>query len=763
VPCGHPFNLLILAADWNSRIGENGIHGGVENGPYCDFQLRGLNRTDMSIGFIALCANGRCDDEHEFILDGSPNNEGYLNDGTQTVIKPGGWAFQICDEEGCSGGFTESGNSTSTATTTATSTATTTDPITATTTTATSTVATSTGASSVLFLPGIQASRLYTDGVLGTEDQLWTPNWNQDVRQLQMTENGDSVEQIYTRDILDEVAGLGAVYKNFTHSLDTLVTDKTIAEWRPFAYDWRYAVDDIVQNGTKYENEIRNAVTLVEDISEESYSKKVTIVAHSNGGLLAKALLTQLREQGKEHLVDRLILLASPQLGTPKAVGSLLHGFDQSAAGGIVIDAAVARSAIKNMPGAYGLLPTTEYFTEVGVPIIKFSEGTSLQLFRDHYGTDIDNVSELHNFLTGAGDGRGEAITVYDAIKANSAVLQDSSTLHTNVLQSWRAASTTEVIEVVGVGLPTVSGFEYREFNKRECTTTLFIESCTDVAYYKPVPMFSLYGDETVMAQSAKGYQGNKQTYYFDLYGQGQDIEFKHVNFSEASVIQELVTKSIKNESLDNIPFINTSAVVQTGEYQLLSVNSPATVVVFDDDGNKTEIDFSDDELMARQEGIPNSSIYYMGSTTYVVLPVEKTYNFVITCTGGGGVTVVLDTIGNETLSTIYEIYIPDTNQGMTIEGSIANEQMSSLEVDLTNDGVLDYMIDPNTGEKIIQKSIQVSKSSSTKTSTKVKNKAVATVAGISTSVSNSDLEEYYKNLFLLLLQLQKLINSYER
>jgi pimeloyl-ACP methyl ester carboxylesterase len=622
------------------------------------------------------------------------------------------------------------------------------------------------GASSILFLPGIQASRLYTEGVFGTEDQLWTPNWNQDVRQLEMNENGDSINQVYTRDILDEVAGLGTVYKNFAHSLDALVADKTIVEWRPFAYDWRYPVDDIVENGTQYENEIRSVSTLVEELAEDSYSKKVTVVAHSNGGLLAKALLTRLGEQGKEHLVDRLILLASPQLGTPKAVGSLLHGFDQSAAGGIVIDAAVARSAIKNMPGAYGLLPTAEYFTEVGVPFIKFTEGTSLQLFRDHYGTDIESVSELYDFLTGVKDGRGEATTVYDAIKVNSDVLQDSSILHTNILQPWRATSTTQVIEVVGVGLPTVSGFEYREFNKRECSTTLFAESCTDVAYYKPVPIFSLYGDETVMAQSAKGYQGNKQTYYFDLFGLrqlGPSNRFRHVNFSEALAIQELVTKSIKNESLENIQFISSSAVVQTSEYQLLSVNSPATVVVLDNEGNKTEIDFSDDELMTKQEGIPNSSIYYMGSTTYVVLPFEKTYNFVITGTGDGGITVVLDTIGNETLSTTHEIYFPDTNQGMKIEGRITNEQMSSLEVDLTNDGVIDYLIDSKTGEKVVESSTKVSKSSSAKTSTKVKNSPLGTVAGISISTDNADLGEYYKKLFLLLLTLQDILQKYEK
>ncbi len=615
------------------------------------------------------------------------------------------------------------------------------------------------GASSVLFLPGIQASRLYTDGLVGTEDQLWTPNWNQDVHQLRMTEAGESVEEVYTRDILDEVIGLGTVYKSFASSLDVLVTDKTIVDWQPFAYDWRHAVDDVATNGTQYENEVRNALTVLEELANDSYSKKVTIVAHSNGGLLAKSLLTRLQEQGKEHLVDRLILLASPQLGTPKAVGSLLHGFDQSAGGGIIIDAAVARNAIRNMPGVYGLLPTEEYFSASGVPLINFAEGDSLQLFRNTYGDTIDTISELHSFITGAGDGRENAVTVYDALKANSAVLQDSITLHNDILQSWHASSAIEVIEVVGVGLPTVSGFEYREFKKRECTTTLFTESCADVAYYKPVPIFSLFGDETVMAQSAKGYKGDKKTYYFDLYGQGQEIEFKHVNFSEAPAIQELVTKSIKDESLDTIPFITMSAVVQTNEYQLLSVNSPATIVVLDDVGNKTDIDYSDGELMVKHEGIIGSSIYYMGSTTYIVLPAGKTYSFNITGTGSGGVTVVLDSINNDILVTKNKIYIPDTLQGMKIAGSIKNDQVSPLMVDITNDGVIDYSIDPKTGERIIENNVIINNSSKQNTATKVRHNPVGTVAGLGTT----NIEEYYRKLFQLLLLLQKIIHLYEK
>jgi hypothetical protein len=109
------------------------------------------------------------------------------------------------------------------------------------------------GASSVLFLPGIQASRLYTGGILGTEDQLWEPSNNEEVQTLALSENGTSIIDIRTQDIIDEAAISfigGNIYKGFINFMDDLVESEIITAWQPFAYDWRYDVFDIVENGT---------------------------------------------------------------------------------------------------------------------------------------------------------------------------------------------------------------------------------------------------------------------------------------------------------------------------------------------------------------------------------------------------------------------------------------------------------------------------------------------------------------------------------
>jgi hypothetical protein len=71
--------------------------------------------------------------------------------------------------------------------------------------------------SNVLFLPGLESSRLYLDKktFLGTStNELWEPNRNDDVRKLFMTSTGQSINAgIYTKDVIDSALGLFPIYK----------------------------------------------------------------------------------------------------------------------------------------------------------------------------------------------------------------------------------------------------------------------------------------------------------------------------------------------------------------------------------------------------------------------------------------------------------------------------------------------------------------------------------------------------------------------
>ena len=72
----------------------------------------------------------------------------------------------------------------------------------------------------------------------------------------------------------------------------------------PYYYDWRRTVTENVERLTAFINK------------NSTNGEKVDVVAHSLGGLVARAYL----EKSKyEHKIDRIIFVGSPQNGTPIA------------------------------------------------------------------------------------------------------------------------------------------------------------------------------------------------------------------------------------------------------------------------------------------------------------------------------------------------------------------------------------------------------------------------------------------------------------
>ena len=551
-----------------------------------------------------------------------------------------------------------------------------------------------TGASSVLFLPGIQASRLYTRGLLGSEDQLWEANNNDDVRELAMTTNGVSTKEVYTRDIAGEAYGIVDIYAGFSQYMDTLVTNDVIKDWTPFAYDWRYSVTDIV-GGTKYEDENREVIKEIDRLASSSFSGKVTLIGHSNGGLLAKAIMIRLAEQGKTSLIDTVVLLASPQFGTPKAIASILHGYDQELGKGYVVDDVVARESMKNMPGVYGLIPTADYFAVATSTVVKFEASTSTELFRTAYGDTIDSLTELTNFMTGTGDGRPEAVTVDEVMRVNGTTLQNALDLHNNLLDNWEAPLGVKVVEIVGVGLDTISGFEYRGFTERVCDF-LIIFSCSMKNLYKPVPQFSTYGDKTVMGESAGGYSGNKEQYFIDL--EASDIEgglfsVEHFNITENPSIQALV-KNVLEKATTSIEFISSGPNTLVPNRLLFGSHSPVTLEVTDTVGRKVGRG-TVGGISIGVEDIPSSSYFELGSSTYIIVPDGVQYEVKMKGIGEGGLTFSLDTLKGNVQTPLVSVRVATITPSSTVSVAYSANTLSNIAVDQNGDGITDQVLTP--------------------------------------------------------------------
>ena len=332
--------------------------------------------------------------------------------------------------------------------------------------------------SSVAFIPGLEASRLYRQGAL-LEDKLWEPNNNHDVAQLGLSPvTGGSVDPlIYTRDVLDEPLGLpiaGNIYKGFLAYMNGLATDGTINAFEPLPYDWRMDVRDVatrdiaLESGSSY-----TMVSHIEALAGASETGKVTLITHSNGGLVAKELINELVRLGKATLVDRVIMVAAPELGTPDAVLALLHGAKFFLG---LPSREATRELGENMKSGYALLPSRKYFTRLGEfppirPIIEFATTTPVTRgFRSIYGDSISDYNKLRQFLLGDNGSRSEP-TASDVNTPNvlkEHFLTNAEAYH-GATDVWTPPVGVEVIEIIGWGLATPYGIRYEAVRKRVC------------------------------------------------------------------------------------------------------------------------------------------------------------------------------------------------------------------------------------------------------------------------------------------------------
>mgnify|MGYP002621676453 CR=1 FL=1 len=558
-------------------------------------------------------------------------------------------------------------------------------------------------ASSVLFLPGIQASRLYTKEADGTEKLLWEPDYvfeDDDVLRLQMTEEGESVESVYVRDVIDFApqteASKDAIYGGFINFLGDLVASETIKEFEAFAYDWRYDVYDIVEEGVQYENERRYVDAVIEDLASDSLSGKVTIVAHSNGGMLGKALLDELEATDRIELVDKFIMIGTPQLGTPKAIGSLLHGTDQGLSydvfAGItlpVISDAAVRQAARNMPGVYGLLPGQTYFDAANDIITIFDTSPITEVWRDAYGNTLNTQAELDDFLVSTSNNRDSVLyqSTNEAIVANPTILSKARETRSKQ-DAWRPPASVEVTSVVGTGRNTISGFWYEAFSQQICDESS--HGCDLLDIYKPVPIISQRGDQTVMVASAESNQSGSSNYYFDMKRaeQATAVVTEHSNFTESQTVQSLIESLLLSTSTES-QFVSSVEPEYDDQQLLLGTHSPVYLYIEDSEGRRTgQLDA--DTVVTE---IPDTEWFSHASSSYVIAPEDLEFTVRVDSFGDGVMTFTSHTFSSEGQDLQHKVPLTTLTKDSTITVNYDGSTFTPLAVDEDGDGERDYQI----------------------------------------------------------------------
>lgn len=571
--------------------------------------------------------------------------------------------------------------------------------------------------SSVIFIPGLQATRLYRNqpGPLGmgtSENQLWEPNRNADVEKLFLNPDGTSIDAgIFAGDPIGNAYGMVGVYDSFMEFLDDLTDEGKIVEWKSFGYDWRKPITEVVAGETVRATTTELLIQTVEEVAERSKTGKVSVIAHSNGGLATKYLVKTLAEMGKEYLIDKVISVAVPHIGTPQSIPALLHGDNQSILGGVVLKKSIAKELGLNMPSAYGLLPSATYFSKILGPTIAYASTAT--------ATPVTSANAQNSFISS----RANSILMNAAIGMRS--LLDPFTWPTAIAR-WA---------IVGWGNMTTKGIRYTNDGMTEydkLTTTM--------------------GDGTVVAPSAAYNAGTTTAVDLIAVSIADDKTIKHSNILEAIATQEVIKNIVTGEAIIGGSITtggnivggkiteNSKAIedaiskipgVSIGEldydidetFLVVSTHSPVELHVYDSKGRHSGIAPLPPEIAEQveegflsfiEENIPGSNVDLQGDeedpTTYITIPEKggQIYRVEIKGIGVGEFTYKVErTDGDKVIDSVIYSELPVTPvlvASSTVSTKLNNEtgyvKLASstlpLHIDSDGNGTIDTIAKPD-------------------------------------------------------------------
>lgn len=586
--------------------------------------------------------------------------------------------------------------------------------------------------SNVLFLPGIKGSHLYRpkDGcdasISSCEDRLWEPGLdegifssllrgagNDDVRDLFLNAQGASARSdIYVKekDILDSVSGKN-FYSSFIADMDALKADGTIIDWEPIAYDWRLSLSDIVEKGKKTGDRISyleaTSTPYIEQelrrLAASSKTGKVTIIAHSNGGLVSKSLMERLGVSESSALIDNLIFVGVPQSGAPRAVGSLLYGageglpferFD------FLMSKAVAREFSEHSPMAYHLLPSAQYFADANDPshaVGAFDGTAGFEKERAAYGSTLDTADELYDFLLAREGGREKPATdeVLDANILGETFIDYARATHT-VADAWLPPSGVTLYQIAGWGIDTVAGLRFTSLPPtiagpyaalhRSMFSPTFVEDGDGVI---PVP-------SALMTSTSSP---NVKRYWVNLKSFGPQANRKHGDLLEIADIREFIRNILENtESYPSTLLDHQPANAELNKKLIFILHSPLTLQLQDSAGNTTGLS-GDDSVT---QNIPDATYGEFGDVQYIIAP-EGNYTLSMNGQASGTFSLEMQGMsGNEIISSTLITNVPTTAStlaSLTVSGGL--DTVSALTVDQNGDGTSVLTITPQIGETV--------------------------------------------------------------
>ena len=583
-----------------------------------------------------------------------------------------------------------------------------------------------TGASSVLFLPGIMGSRLYEDAdgcnTSGEGQQRWVSLAVCDQLRLLMSPSGSAINDIYTKSGQSSIL-VSQVYKSFFDNLNEWKSNEIIKDYVAVPYDWRLGLDNLLKakedeatgkikiplNSTVQEGYLYKTL---KKLASESKSGKVTIVAHSNGGLLAKALLATLDRDNDPLLqkVDALILVASPQLGTPDALVGMLHGsrivpylFNSRE----VVSQVTSRQLLGTMPFAHHLLPSTQYFNGSGVmvntPVLTFDAGTLTTPWVNTYGSTVNTSQKMQAFMQTSS---GRVVPDIDNLEMPAVIsgiqFNYSNSIHL-LMNTWIPASTTKVYEIAGTGVQTVSGIRY--YTGRECG--LLNPWCV---LFNPKVLYqvkhTIDGDGTVVVPSALGMSTsslNVERRWLNLERYNEEVVYKnHSSIFDVPEINIFIKNTLESSTSTAYQFItNTAPQITKNDRLDFHLHSPLDM----------SIQFANGSEVSSSSQDTNDGIYRRyGELQFISIPnTQSNKSLILRGTGTGSFTLEIEENknGSTTKRQIYSAIPSSTSTQVTVSLTDSSSLPSIvLAVDYDGNGSTD--VSYNTAGEVVTYTILI-------------------------------------------------------
>ena len=564
-------------------------------------------------------------------------------------------------------------------------------------------------------------SRLYEDSAAcansAGEKQRWFSTGDCDQLRLKTDFTGESLNSLYTKpgeaSIIKNIFAVSPLYGGFLDRLATEKTKKTIADYRAIPYDWRLKLEDILKtkeangkivfdvNSTYKDSYVYHSL---QDLLATSKSGKVTIVAHSNGGLVAKALLLEMKAQNDPLLdkIDNLILVAVPQEGTPDAVVSILQGDDLG--GGLILSKSVARQIVNTAPFAHNLLPSKYYFSGTGssvqTPIIKIQPGSVTDAWRAQFGAEINTYAGMRNFMS-KDSGRPKPATddLLHPEVVDNYLLNNADTVHT-AQSAFTPPSTMKVAQVAGTGVDTYTSITYS--TDKECIARSILSFFTCTKYQDKLKSdinTTVDGDATVVVPSALAMAESNQVkrVWVDLDNyNATHLDRLHRNILEVPDIQDFIFNTVEATTTRSYRYLSTQSISPSkGTRLVFQLHSPLDMWVSTASGM----------VSSSTDDISNAIYRRVGELQYIVVPASES-NVQLHLIGQKSGSFTLDVErrqGTTTVDKVSYVAVPSATSTVVTANVPTTLANTVLKLDSEGDGVVDSSMNTRGEVTIIQ------------------------------------------------------------